>query len=276
MKFSESVKNLAFALAKFQEEVRHPENSATNPQFRSKYAPLNVVINTVKPILAKNGLSFIQSTGAEGENIVVTTVLLHESGEFIESDPLVLPAYQIKKGGEKDFNAQGAGSAITYARRYSLSAILGLSSEDDDDGNGQNQGYKDASSNPPTSNNSQANNTDAEKRRQEAIARAQAKKSQQEQANTQPTANAQSSTPQPTDNVAVDNASQAQLKAINNLLHVISKKKHSFEKDAFLIDVLSGYGIAVTDIANPQDNLNELSSDQAKEVITRINAEMKA
>lgn len=134
MNKSESITKLAVALAKFQADVKNPKNTDTNPQFRSKYAPLDVVINTVKPVLAANGLSFSQSTGSEGENVIIKTLLIHESGEWIETDPLVLPAYQIKSGGAKEFNAQGAGSAITYARRYSLSAALGLSSEDDDDG----------------------------------------------------------------------------------------------------------------------------------------------
>lgn len=137
MNKSESVAQLASALWRFQEEVKNPSNTATNPQFRSKYSPLDVVINTVKPILAKNGLSFIQSTGSEGENIVIVTLLLHESGEWIESEPLILPAYQLKSGGVKEYNAQGAGSSITYGRRYSLAATLGISSEDDSDGNHQ-------------------------------------------------------------------------------------------------------------------------------------------
>lgn len=136
MNRSDSITALAAALTKFQLEVTNPKNTASNPMFKSKYAPLSEVINTVKPILGKYGLSFIQSTGSSEESIVITTMVIHKSGEWIESEPLTLPAYQLKSGGVKDFNAQGAGSAITYGRRYSLSAILGISSEDDDDGNG--------------------------------------------------------------------------------------------------------------------------------------------
>lgn len=138
---SESLTNLAEALSKFRAEVENPKNTSINPQFKSKYAPLDVVINTVRPVMSKHGLSFVQSTGSEGENIIIKTLLMHESGEWIESDPLTLPAYQLKSGGIKEFNAQGAGSAITYGRRYSLSAILGISSEDDDDANGQSVGH---------------------------------------------------------------------------------------------------------------------------------------
>src|SRR5699024_5628712 len=115
------------ALGKFQGEVKNPANTATNPFFKSKYAPLNDVLNTVRPILSKHGLSVLQAPHTEGENVTITTILMHESGEWIESPPLSLKMDKV--------TAQGAGSAITYARRYALSAVLGISSEDDDDGN---------------------------------------------------------------------------------------------------------------------------------------------
>lgn len=127
MKRSESIANIAAALCKFQEECPAPKKTAENPHFKSKYSPLEEIISTIKPYLAKNGLSFFQSTTTEGENICVTTLLLHTSGEFIESEPLKLPMGKV--------TAQGAGSAVTYARRYSLCAALGIAAEDDDDGN---------------------------------------------------------------------------------------------------------------------------------------------
>lgn len=127
MKKSESITKLAIALSKFQGEVKNPSNTATNPYFKSKYAPLETVLNTVRPILSKYGLSIIQSPIAEDGMVGVTTLLLHESGEYMEFPPVMLKM-------DKQ-TAQGAGSAITYARRYSLSAIVGISSEDDDDGN---------------------------------------------------------------------------------------------------------------------------------------------
>ncbi|TVY07188.1 ERF family protein [Paenibacillus cremeus] len=136
MNKSESISNLAAALANFQAEVQNPKNTSINTQFNSKYATLDEVLNTVRPTLGKYGLSFIQSTGSIEDKILIRTLLFHESGEWLESDPLMLPGYQQHKDrGQKKFNAQGAGSAITYARRYSLSAILGISSENDDDGN---------------------------------------------------------------------------------------------------------------------------------------------
>ncbi|HHV27942.1 MAG TPA: ERF family protein [Tissierellia bacterium] len=127
MNKSDSIKNLAAALAKFQGEVKNPANTADNPFFKSKYAPLQDVLNIVRPLLSRHGLSIIQIPQGDGANVSVSTLLLHESGEWIELEPLVLKA-------DKP-TAQGAGSAITYARRYSLSAVLGISSEDDDDGN---------------------------------------------------------------------------------------------------------------------------------------------
>lgn len=127
MNKSESITKLSIALAKFQGEVKNPGNTATNPFFKSKYAPLETVLNTVRPILSKHGLSVIQAPSTEESYIVITTILIHESGEFIEPEPLKLKMDKV--------TAQGAGSSITYARRYALSSILGIASEDDDDGN---------------------------------------------------------------------------------------------------------------------------------------------
>ena len=125
MNKSESITKLTLALSKFQGEVKNPPNSADNPYFKSKYAPLDVVINTVKPVLAKYGLSYIQMPGGDGEHVTCSTILMCE-GEWIESDVLVLKADKI--------TAQGAGAAITYARRFQLTAMLGLAGEEDDDG----------------------------------------------------------------------------------------------------------------------------------------------
>lgn len=138
MKRSESIAEIAKALCKFQSEVKNPSNNAKNPMYKSKYATLDNVINTVKPVLSKYGLSYIQSpsTSEDGLHISVTTLLMHESGEWIESDPIVLPAYKLGKDSVKIYDAQAAGISVTYGRRYSISSILGISSEDDDDANG--------------------------------------------------------------------------------------------------------------------------------------------
>lgn len=127
MNRSESIAALAKALSQFQGEIKNPNNTADNPFFKSKYAPLNDILNLVRPILSKHGLSIVQAPTGDGEHIIIFTTLIHSSGEYIEFPPLTLKADKV--------TAQGAGSAITYGRRYALSAILGISSEDDDDGN---------------------------------------------------------------------------------------------------------------------------------------------
>ena len=127
MNKSDSIAKLAQPLCLFQGEITNPKNVAENPFFHSQYCPLNEVINTTRPILAKQGLSVLQSPSGDGERIIITTLLMHSSGEWIEANPLVLKADKI--------TAQGAGSAISYGRRYALSAMLGISSDADDDGN---------------------------------------------------------------------------------------------------------------------------------------------
>ena len=129
MNKSETIKELSIALSKFQGEVHNPNNTAINPFFKSKYAPLSEVLNTARPLLAKQGLSIIQNNYGNGEAVTVTTTLIHSSGEYIESGEMTAKP-------EKN-TAQAMGSIITYLRRYQLSSILGLSSEDDNDGNSQ-------------------------------------------------------------------------------------------------------------------------------------------
>lgn len=154
MNKSESIKNLAIALSKFQGEVENPTNTAENPFFKSKYAPLEEVLNTVRPILSKHGLSIVQAPSTEENNITISTTLVHESGEYMEFPKLSLKMDKV--------TAQGAGSAITYARRYAISAILGISSEDDDDGN---QAEKDSKG----QRNNNSNLSDAQIKRLYAI-----------------------------------------------------------------------------------------------------------
>lgn len=128
MNKSESIINISKALSEFQKEVQNPINSTTNTFFKNKYATLADILNTVRPVLGKYGLSVIQTpSSTDGINVQISTLLLHESGEWFEPEPLIV---KVEKA-----TAQGVGSAVTYARRYSLSAILGVASEDDDDGN---------------------------------------------------------------------------------------------------------------------------------------------
>ncbi|MBP0930913.1 ERF family protein [Listeria innocua] len=127
MKMSESVIELSVALSKFQEKVEQPAKTANNPFFKSSYVPLENVISAVKKHAPDLGLSYIQIPLTEENKVGVKTILMHSSGEFVEFDPFMLPL-------DKN-TAQGAGSALTYARRYTLSSAFGIAS-DEDDGNG--------------------------------------------------------------------------------------------------------------------------------------------
>jgi len=125
---SDSIKNLSAALAKAQAKLQNAKNTADNPFYKSKYAPLGEVLDLIRPVLAENGLAVIQYPSSDdGKTISIHTMLVHESGEYIDFDPLTLTAEKI--------TPQGAGAAITYGRRYSVSGIFNIASEDDDDGN---------------------------------------------------------------------------------------------------------------------------------------------
>ncbi|WP_199614692.1 ERF family protein [Paenibacillus alkalitolerans] len=124
---SDSISKIAAALVAFSGEVKAIEKDGTNPHFRSSYTTLDHMIDETKPLLHKHGLTVMQFPGGDGERITVRTMIMHTSGEWIESEPLVLKAVKT--------DPQGAGSAITYARRYSYAAALSLSLGDDDDGN---------------------------------------------------------------------------------------------------------------------------------------------
>ena len=128
MRKSESITEIAKAMAAFQKEVKQPFKDADNPFFKSKYVPLESVVEAIHDIAPKHGLSFTQwALNDENGQIGVATLLMHESGEFIEYDPVFMKA-------EKQ-TPQGAGALITYLKRYTLSAIFGITSDQDDDGN---------------------------------------------------------------------------------------------------------------------------------------------
>lgn len=131
-KKSESIVNLAVSLAKFNMNVQRIEKDGTNPHFKNRYTTLDAILDEVRPMLAEQGLSVIQMPSGDGEQLKLTTMLIHITGEWIESDPINMrPAKN---------DPQGVGSATTYARRYSLCAFLGLSTGDvDDDGNSASQ-----------------------------------------------------------------------------------------------------------------------------------------
>lgn len=118
------MKNIAAALVKAQRAFGPALKDKNNPAFRSKYADLGACIEAVQEALNSNGIALLQQTREDATGVTVETVLLHESGESWTSGPLHVPA------AKQD--PQGYGSALTYARRYSLMAACGIAPEDDD------------------------------------------------------------------------------------------------------------------------------------------------
>lgn len=137
MKKSETLTEFSKAFAKTQQEMKQPLKDANNPFFKSKYVPLENVVEAITESASKNGISFTQFPSSdEAGNVTVGTLVMHSSGEWIEYDPIKM------KPVKND--PQSIGSAITYAKRYALSAIFGITSDPDDDGNEATQTKKQA------------------------------------------------------------------------------------------------------------------------------------
>lgn len=135
MKKSETLTEFSKAFAKTQQEMKQPLKDANNPFFKSKYVPLENVVEAITESTSKNGLSFTQFPSSDEDgNVTVGTLVMHSSGEWIEYDPIKM------KPVKND--PQSIGSAITYAKRYALSAIFGITSDQDDDGNEATQTKK--------------------------------------------------------------------------------------------------------------------------------------
>lgn len=117
---------IAKALASAQKSFLHVAKRGFNPHFNSKFSTLADIIDATKEALAENGLAICSCPLYDKGLVGVTTKLIHESGQSIEATLLLKPTND---------NPQAAGSAVSYARRYTLSGILNLASEDDDDGN---------------------------------------------------------------------------------------------------------------------------------------------
>ena len=127
MNKSESIAELAKAMSLFQKEVKQPLKDKTNPFFKSKYVPLENVVEVITETAGKHGLSFMQYPVNQDQKVGVVTLLMHSSGEYIETEPIYVQPPKL--------DAQGAGSVITYLKRYSLAAVFGITSDVDDDGN---------------------------------------------------------------------------------------------------------------------------------------------
>jgi len=124
---SETIGKLAEALAKAQGLIKHATKDGMNPHFKSPYATLASIWDAVRSALTTNGLSVMQTFDfADDESPIIITTLAHSSGEWVSGQLKLKPTQN---------TPQGIGSAITYGRRYSLAAIVGVAPDDDDDGN---------------------------------------------------------------------------------------------------------------------------------------------
>jgi hypothetical protein len=143
---SEVINELASALSKAQGEMQAAIKDKVNPFYKSSYADLGSVWDAARPVLSKHGLCVMQTTeiNADGKIVMVTT-LAHTSGQWMKS---FLPLNPAKP------DSQGIGAAITYLRRYSLSALVGVVCDDDDDGEtSAGRGKAQDKQQPPAQNN---------------------------------------------------------------------------------------------------------------------------
>lgn len=127
MRTSESINEVASAMAKAQAALKPAVKDAMNPAFRSKYADLASVWSAVRDALAPHGLTVWQDVTMDERGVLVETRIVHQSGQWVEFGPLPIPL------GKRD--AHGVGSATSYGKRYALAAAVGVVAEEDDDGN---------------------------------------------------------------------------------------------------------------------------------------------
>jgi len=126
---STETKELFEDLIKAQAELENIKNSATNPFYHSSYSPLDVILKNIRPVLAKYNLGVVHDFTGNSDAIIVSSMIIHKSGQWIEQTGLPIPL--IKK------DAQTACGAVTFGRRYTVLALLDIVGEnEDDDGNG--------------------------------------------------------------------------------------------------------------------------------------------
>lgn len=123
MEKSEHINELATALAKAQGILQHASKDASNPFFKSTYATLGSVMDAIRAPFSSNGLSFCQLPRIKDDAVVVDTMLLHASGQWLMSSLSAKPSKS---------DVQGVGSTVSYLKRYGLQAMAGIASEDDD------------------------------------------------------------------------------------------------------------------------------------------------
>lgn len=123
MNLDHATPELFTALSIAQGEIENATKGSLNPHFKSKYADLAEILNTVRPVFSKHGLSVMQSTEFDGSMVSVTTVIAVKTGGYVTSTASCVPAKS---------DAQGVGSSTTYLRRYSMASMSGIAQEDDD------------------------------------------------------------------------------------------------------------------------------------------------
>jgi len=249
MKTSESLVNFAPAFVGFSSEVERIEKDRRNPHFKNDYATLDQLIDATRPILAKYGLAVTQSAaGDENGNVVLTTRVMHTSGEWQETEPLIMKPVKT--------DPQGMGSATTYARRYQYAAALNLSTGEDDDGN-------DASG---IGNTDKTPAPDVETRRQNARQEAMNRRNSGGN-NSTPTA---PTTPAETTSASMESTgmiTDGQVKSINNMTNVLDRKYGDERVGSRLLgDKLAEYG---------KGDLSELTFDEAAGILSTFNGAMR-
>lgn len=168
MQTSETIADLATALAKAQAQIKPASKDATNPHYKSRYADLPAVWEACRKPLTDNGLSVIQMPVDAGEGRVgLTSILLHTSGQYVSST--------VSTKLTQD-SAQGLGSALTYLRRYALAALVGIVADEDDDGNAASTprqngsaAYSAPASHQPNNGNGKPNGSSADKASEKQI-----------------------------------------------------------------------------------------------------------
>ena len=130
MKHSETINEIAKAMSGLQSEIRDAEKDTQGHGY--KYADLYQILSLIRPLLSKHGLAFTQHVSNADDKVVIETMIMHESGQWIQSELSMPPTPNNRMSA-----AQSVGSAITYGRRYSLTAIFGITqcTEDDDAAN---------------------------------------------------------------------------------------------------------------------------------------------
>ncbi|MFS7413390.1 ERF family protein [Carnobacterium maltaromaticum] len=134
MEKSNEIGSLAKAMGLFRSKVEQPVKDANNPFFKSKYVTLEGVIKSVDAAIIDTGLTWYQEPVSDNNKIGVATHIFHESGEWLAFEPFYVTPTKV--------DPQAQGSALTYAKRYSLAAAFGISSDIDDDGNGASNNDK--------------------------------------------------------------------------------------------------------------------------------------